>query len=128
MSNSLKTAHAWIDTLARRPEIPFAGLLRQHFSAARVTRLCDCGCNSFDLETPGESTLQPLVTGAKGGAFFEVAFESEATEPIDVIFFCDARGYLSGIDITHGLSNSQPMPEQVTLGRALYTIPEAHAL
>ena len=128
MSNSLEIAHDWIDVLARRPEIPFGELLRQHFAAARVTRLCDCGCNSFDCQIPAEATLQPLMANAKGGVFFEIAFEGEAAEPIDVLFFCDARGYLSGIDINHGLSNSQPMPEHVTLGRALYTIPEVHAL
>ena len=128
MGNSLDTAGLWVKALASRPEIPFAKLLDQHFAAAKVTRLCDCGCNSFDCELPAGARLQPLVKGAKGGAFFEIAFESKTAEPIDIIFFCDARGYLSGIDINHGLSNSQAMPGPVPLGRMLYTIPAAYAL
>ena len=112
--------------LASRHEIPFASKLKEHFQASVITRLCDCGCNSFDCSIREPTNLQPLCSPGSAGAFFEVAFSTGLPEPIDVIFFADNLGYLAGIDIHYGLSNSGPMPERVTLGSVLYTTPEAN--
>ena len=89
-----------------------------------ITRLCDCGCNSFDCSIHEPTELQPLCKPGAAGAFFEVAFSAGLPEPIDVVFFADDHGYLAGVDIHYGCSNSRPMPAQVALGSVLFTIPE----
>jgi len=89
-----------------------------------ITRLCDCGCNSFDCSIHEPTELQPLCKPGAAGAFFEVAFSAGLPEPIDVVFFADDQGYLAGVDIHYGCSNSRPMPAQVALGSVLFTIPE----
>lgn len=125
MANSNVIAYTWIETLACREEIPFASKLREQFRASVITRLCDCGCNSFDCSIQQPTQLQPLCSPGAAGAFFEVAFSAGHSEPIDVVFFADNQGYLAGVDIHYGLSNSGPMPEQVTLDTVIYSTPEA---
>jgi hypothetical protein len=123
MPNSNANAAAWVDVLAKRPEIPFSARLKEHFQSAVITRLCDCGCNSFGCSVREPDRLQPLGISGLKGEFFEVAFSSDFDEPIDIVFYCDEQGCLSGIDIHFGVSNSGPMPEKVVLGKVLYTMP-----
>ncbi|WP_306480731.1 hypothetical protein [Limnobacter sp.] len=125
MPNSNAIAAAWIEALASRSEIPFASKLKAHFAGAEITRLCDCGCNSFECSVKEVGAVEPLCSPGRPGSFFEAAFSAGLEEPIDVVFFADKHGYLSGIDIHYGLSNSGPMPSGVVLGSLLYTMPEA---
>ena len=124
MTNSNAISAAWIDVLASRPEIPFAAKLKAHFVCAEITRLCDCGCNSFECSVKEASALEPLCSSGQSGSFFEAAFSACLEEQIDVVFFVDGQGCLSGIDIHYGLSNSGPMPSSVVLDKLLYTIPD----
>lgn len=124
MTNSNAISAAWIDVLASRPEIPFAAKLKVHFACAEITRLCDCGCNSFECSVKEASAVEPLCSPRQSGSFFEAAFSAGLQEPIDFVFFVDGQGCLSGIDIHYGLSNSCPMPSGVVLNKLLYTIPE----
>ncbi|MEX8503724.1 MAG: hypothetical protein AB3X41_11870 [Leptothrix ochracea] len=124
MANTELTARAWVAVLANRTELPFGSNLREHFSRARITSLCDCGCNSFECKVEPDSSLHPLFDRIGPLPSFEAAFETNTQEPVDVIFFTDANGYLSGIDISLGLSNHAPVPEQVQLGKLLYTMPD----
>ena len=120
--NDLKTAAHWVEFLADCPEIPFRSRLLEHLAAGQITRLCDCGCNSFDLEIPAGVVLRPLCPPSDGGSrmFFEIAFESSDGRGVDCLFFADSRGYLQGIDVTHGESNEGPLPADLRLGPVRY--------
>jgi hypothetical protein len=122
MANTAAIAATWVDTLSHRSELPFARLLAQHFARAAITRLCDCGCNSFDCHVEG-SGLAPLLASVGSVSSFEVAFESGFGEPIDVTVRADERGLLAGVDIHLGLSNHVAMPTNVRLGKLLFTTP-----
>jgi hypothetical protein len=121
MPNSVEKAVHWINFLAEVPEVPFADRLKAHFDAGKITRLCDCGCNSFDLKIDTDVVLPPLteVTG-RSGKFFEIAFASDGGAEMAFLFFVDERGYLSGIDVTRGAANHGPVPDLLTVGKLLY--------
>ena len=120
MSNNEAKARAWLEFLAREPAVPFGPTLRAHFDAGRITRLCDCGCNSFDLEIPKGVALEPLAEPGPSGRFFEVVYEASAEAEMAFLIFADARGYLSGLDVTYGDSNHAPLPDDTQLRRVLY--------
>jgi hypothetical protein len=120
MSNNEAKARAWLEFLAKEPAVPFGPTLRAHFDAGRITRLCDCGCNSFDLEIPKGVALDPLAEPGPSGKFFEVVYESRAEAEVAFLIFVDARGYLSGLDVTCGDSNHAPLPDDIQLGAVLY--------
>jgi hypothetical protein len=133
MANTEEKAREWIDRLAAQPAIPFGSSLRKIFESARLTRLCDCGCNSFDIEVPDAAQIDRLAPPAprrKGSRMvFEIVFESDQDMQIACLFFVDPRGHLCSIDITGGWSNHAPVPECVQLGKVIFTTPEAkHAL
>jgi hypothetical protein len=120
MTNSEAKAKAWIERLANEPAIPFGSWLRAHFRAGKITRLCDCGCNSFDVEIPEGVSLEPISEPGKSGKFFEIVYESNAETKVAFLIFVDARGYLSGIDVTCGESNHAKLPDDVVLGRMVW--------
>lgn len=130
MTNTEGAAAAWIDRLAAHPAVSFGVRLREHFAAARIKRLCDCGCNSFDVEVPEGVALAPLCEpepGRKGHrAFFEIVFASNAESEIDCMLFADARGYLASVDVTYGQANHLAMPEEIVLGNVMWV--ESNAL
>lgn len=120
MANNEAKARAWLDFLSKEPAVPFGSTLRAHFDSGRITRLCDCGCNSFDLEIPTGVTLVPIVEPGRPGKVFEVVYESGAEADVAFLVFVDARGYLSGLDVTCGDGNHAPLPDDVQLGKMLY--------
>jgi hypothetical protein len=122
MTNTAAIAATWVDTLSHRSELPFARLLAEHFARASITRLCDCGCNSFDCHVADDG-LAPLLASVGSVSSFEVAFESDYGEPVDIMVRTDDRGLLSGVDIHLGLSNHDAMPINVRLGKLLFTTP-----
>ena len=121
--NTLQKVSAWVEYLAAHPSVPFRSNLRAHFAAGHITRLCECGCNSFDIEIPDAAVLEPLSAPGRGGMFFELNFESDAQAEVACLFFVDERGYLSGIDVTCGGANHLPMPDRVRLGKVLWVHP-----
>src|SRR5580704_4534195 len=119
MSNSPEAAERWTRFLASRSYIPRAHLIQQHFSSGTLSRLCECGCESFDLKIAEEIVLEPLVppSGRAGCALELDYYLAETAEPrrtVSFRIFVDARGYLAGIDADFQ-SNSSAMPEQVQL-------------
>jgi hypothetical protein len=121
MANTKQKAAAWVEFVAKNPAVPFRDQLPQHFSAGHITRLCDCGCNSFELEIPPGTELKPLCApSSTRGKFFEVAFESDAGAELAFLFFADQRGYLTGIDVTCGGANHAPVPDKIKLGDVYY--------
>ena len=120
MSNNEAKARAWLEFLAKETAVPFGPTMRAHFDAGKITRLCDCGCNSFDLEIPGGVALVPLAEPGRSGKIFEVVYESSAEAEVAFLIFVDARGYLSSLDVTCGDSNHAPLPDDVQFGTLRY--------
>jgi len=120
MGNSEAKARQWLEVLAKEPAVPFRSNLREHFEAGHITRLCGCGCNSFDLEIPAEALLSPISVPGHAGKVFEIVYESNAEAEVAFLVFVDARGYLSGIDVTCGDGNQASLPDDVLLGEVLY--------
>ena len=126
MPNTVAKASEWIDRLASHSAIPFGELLRKSFAAGRLTRLCDCGCNSFELEVPDSGSIPRLANpdpDEKGNRLmFEIVFDTGLEDPAQLacLFFADTRGYLSAVDITGGQSNHAPVPEVVELRSVYY--------
>lgn len=120
MANSEVKAKAWLEHLASEPAIPFGSRMRAHFGAGHITRLCDCGCNSFDVEVPDGVGLEPISEPGIPGKFFEIVYESNGEAEVAFLIFVDARGYLSGIDVTCGQGNHAKVPDNVLLGRIVY--------
>ena len=56
-----------------------------------ITRICDCGCNSYDLKVPKESGLRPLIPASqRGGCVFSMQFNLSnrpGTIEIDIFRF-----------------------------------------
>ena len=120
MGNSEAKARGWLEFLAKEPTVPFGGKLRAHFDAGRISRVCECGCNSFDLEIPAGVALEPIAEPGRPGKVFEVVYESNAEAEVAFLIFVDARGYLSSLDVTCGDGNHAPLPDHVRLGRVTY--------
>jgi hypothetical protein len=114
--NDVATARHWTEFLAGRPEIVGHEHLLRHFLAGKITRLCDCGCSSYDLKVPGDSGLTPLLPGdGRSGCAFSMAFhllDHAGTVEFDV--FLDAAGFLAGIDVACN-ANSAPLPDNPRL-------------
>ena len=112
MSNSLSLARAWTEFIAARPEFSSGESLLRQFSAGDITRLCDCGCNSYDISVPHDKGLPPLVPAKEGGGLvFQLEFSAgEQGKTVTLTLFTDREGYLSGLDVDY-CSNSSPMPE-----------------
>ena len=119
MSNSPDAAARWTRYLASRSYVPRAPLIQQHFASGKISRLCDCGCQSFDLAIEPDVALEPLMPGSgRGGCALALGYyvlgDPQRRATVDVRVFVDARGYLSGIDVDY-CGNSAPMPEHVVL-------------
>lgn len=116
MSNSLLLARAWTEFVAARPEFNCGELLLRQFTAGQVTRLCDCGCNSYDIEVPEDINLSPLVLpGERSGFVFQLEFNTnEWGRTVSFTLFTDKNGYLSGLDVDY-CGNAFPMPENPKL-------------
>jgi hypothetical protein len=126
MANSAAKAQGWVDRLASHPGVPFGALLRQSFAAGKITRLCECGCNSFDLAVPDSGDVPRIAAPEPNGKFdrlvFEIVFETDLEDPSQLacLFFADSRGYLSSLEITGGWSNHAPVPDSVELRKIHY--------
>lgn len=120
MANSEAKARRWLEFLANEPAVPFGSKLRTHFNAGTIARLCDCGCNSFDVEIAEGVALDPIAEPGRQGMFFEVVYDSDAEAEVAFLIFVDLRGYLASIHVTCGEGNHARMPDDVRLGRVTY--------
>ena len=115
MSNTLARASKWVNFLASRSEFPAGDRLLAAFHAGTVTRLCYCGCNSFDIEV-AEGAVMPLTQpGTRGGAVFELEFQTaEEQRTLEFVVLVGANGQLSGIEVDY-CANSYPVPNEPVL-------------
>ena len=119
MANTAVTAEGWTRFLASRTYVPCGALLLKHFESGTITRLCDCGCNSYDLAVPANGDLEPLMaTSDRSGAVLMLAFyvrdNSEPKRTVEITVFANRDGYLSGVDVDF-CGNSMPMPESIEI-------------
>ena len=128
MSNSLARASKWTHFLASRVEFPAGERLLAAFQAGKVTRLCDCGCNSFDIEIP-EGAVAPLAQpGASGGSIFELEFQTTEEQcTLEFIVLVGTNGHLAGIEVDY-CANSYPVPDEPILVEPPYHVRESAAL
>jgi hypothetical protein len=113
--NSNVKASEWVAFVAARPEVPFGPRLLPSFNAGRITRLCDCGCNSFDIEVPDSADVDPIVESGLKGYVFQLGFRTpEELRSVEFTVYADERGHLSGLDVDY-CGNAYPMPEDPTL-------------
>lgn len=120
MSNSKAKARRWVEFLADQPAAPWGKLLQAHFEVGHITRLCECGCNSFDLEIPAGVSIEPIAELCRPGKIFEIVYESSAAAEVAFLVFVDERGYLSSLDVTCGDGNQAAMPDDMQLGQVIY--------
>ena len=97
MSNTLPRASKWVTFLASRSEFPAGEKLLAAFHAGKITRLCDCGCNSFNIEVDEGAAMPLAQPGDRGGAIFELEFRtSEDQHTLEFVVLVGANGQLSG--------------------------------
>jgi hypothetical protein len=98
-------------------------LLMEHFDAGTITRLCDCGCNSYSLSVRKDTRLKPLMPKkGRGGCVLAIAFHmNDRAGSVELDIFADSDGYLAGIDIACN-SNSEPMPVNPQLSDVPYHV------
>jgi len=111
MTNTPAIARSWTEFVASRPELLCGDLLLRQFSSGEVTRLCDCGCNSYEFQLSPTANVSPLVPPSeRGGCVFELEFQTEESgKTIGFFVFVDGAGNLTGIDVDY-CGNSFPMP------------------
>jgi hypothetical protein len=128
MSNTLARASKWTHFLASRAEFPAGSRLLAAFNAGKVTRLCDCGCNSFDFEIP-EGVVAPLAEpGTNGGSVFELEFQtSDEQRTLQFFVHVEANGHLAGIEVDC-CANSYPVPDDPILVEPPYHVRASAAL
>jgi hypothetical protein len=121
--NSPEKARLWTEFLATREEITGSERLLMQFNAGTISRICDCGCNSYDIQVPIDSGLEPLLPSKeRGGCAFSVAFSlGNRTGSIEFDVFVNAGGYLAGIDVSCN-GNSEPVPEKPQLAEPPYHV------
>jgi hypothetical protein len=118
MANTADAAARWTRYLSGCAYVPRAHLIQQHFASGKIKRLCDCGCQSFDLAIASAVPLEPLMPPSeRGGCALELSYrvvEGTDRQFVDLRVFVDKRGYLFGIDADF-CANSAPMPDNVEL-------------
>ena len=119
MANDRDKATWWARFIGSRSYIPKATLLLKHFEAGEITRLCGCGCNSFDLEVPDSSGLEPILpAGETGGCAIELAYFAgeggKHAKTVEINVYVDEKGFFAGLDVDY-CGNSAPMPDSPTL-------------
>jgi hypothetical protein len=114
--NSPELARQWTEFLAARKEFPRSEQLLEHFNVGTITRICDCGCNSYDLKVPRDCGLNALMPASqRGGCALSLAFYfRNRLGSLEIDIFVDAHGYLNGVDISCN-ANSGPVPVEPQL-------------
>ena len=115
MNNSEARASRWVRFLAARSEFPAGARFVAAFEAGRITHLCDCGCNSFEIAVPADSSVEPLAIPGPPGSVFELEFRTcEETGSLQFSVLVGEDGHFSGLDVEY-CGNALPVPEEVRL-------------
>jgi hypothetical protein len=125
MGNTHDTAARWTEFVATHAAFPAGERLLQAFRAGTITRLCNCGCNSFDLEVP-DGAAPLLVEPGGSGSVFQMEFEvdepgSGERRSLEFIVFADRRGHFSGLEVDY-CGNSSPVPDELVIHEPPYHV------
>jgi len=124
----LARASKWVTFLASRSEFPAGEKLLAAFHTGKITRLCDCGCNSFDIEVEQGAAMPLAQPGDRGGAVFELEFRtSEEQRTLEFVVLVGANGQLLGIEVDY-CANSYPVPDEPVLMEPPYHVRTSAAL
>ena len=116
-----------MEFVAARPEFGMGERLRTAFSAGEITRLCDCGCNSFDLRVDSRAAVKPLAAPGNGGCIFQMDFSARQVGEISFCLFVDNDGNFSGLDV-FCLGSSVRVPEEIDVVEPPYRVERATCL
>ena len=89
--------------------LPGPNRLAAQFDAAVITRICACGCNSFDTAISTTPTLLPIATPGTGGVVFEAHFRLDDGRSLELFLYCDGAGNLAELAVECE-GNSDPVP------------------
>ncbi|WP_332778287.1 hypothetical protein [Polaromonas sp.] len=122
MPNTFAHASKWTHFLASRAEFPAGERLLAAFHIGKVTRLCECGCNSFDIEVPDGAVAPLAQPGDSGGSVFELEFRTtEEQGTLEFIVLVGSNGHLAGIEVDY-CANSYPVPDEIILMEPPYHV------
>ena len=114
MTNTPERAARWAKFIAARPEFPIGEKLLAAFRAGKISRICECGCNSFDIEVPEESEFALAKPGGYGTVFEIEFFTHEEGKTLGCFVFVGRNGHLAGIDVDY-CGNTYAVPEDPVL-------------
>lgn len=95
----------------------------EQFSHGTLSRLCDCGCNSYNFELDDGADVAPLGPPSnRGGVAFLLAFETEEPKgTIEFMIYVDAKGDLDGMDVDF-MGNTSPVPDSFSIVEPPYHV------
>jgi hypothetical protein len=113
----------WIDFICANAPYPEPARLRGQLDAASYSDFCKCGCNSFSVSVPSDTTAAPLTNpGGRGGMVFDCAFRLEDSgASLEILLFVDGFGNLSFIEVDCN-SNSEPVPPSIRISGPPYHV------
>jgi len=124
MTNSAETAAHWAKFIAERPEFVAGEELLAQFNAGKITRLCECGCNSFNVELEEGRQTAPIAPSSEKGQVVFLA-EFQIVQPpgasLEFIVYADAKGNFDGLDV-HLNGNTEPIPDKLVVSEAPYHV------
>ncbi len=112
--NTPERAVRWTNFVASRSEFPAGEKLLAAFRAGSISRICDCGCNSFDIEVPEDPAFALAAPGQYGTVFELEFFTNEEGKTLGFFVFVGKNGQLAGIDVDY-CGNSYAVPEEPVL-------------
>lgn len=128
MANDPQKAQFWRDLILTRCRFPAPTRLQAQFDAADLIEFCDCGCNSFRVQTRDDAGAPPLATVGAYGSVFEADFRiSGSDKTIEIVLFVGGGGNLEYVEIDC-CGNSFPVPEKVELEPAPFHVRASESL
>jgi len=92
------------------------------FEAAELIEFCECGCNSFKVQTRTGANPPPIARPGGYGAVFEADFRmANEDKSVEIILFAGDSGNLEYVEIDC-CANAYPVPETVELMETPYHI------
>jgi hypothetical protein len=117
MANDLARAEFWRAFILERSGYPAPVRLEAQFDDAVFSDFCPCGCNSFSVSRPADSTAPSLVSPSDRTErfVFEADFPFLAGGSLEILLFAGADGRLCYVEIDYN-ANSEPVPDEIEVG------------
>jgi len=94
-----------------------AGFFLEQLDHSTLQFYCKCGCHSFFVfpDSAGETKGLPPSSQLS----YEIAFETNYEEELNVHLFADRNGLLRQVTIYFGQNNLEPIPEDIQVGKIM---------